>query len=379
LVVGLGALGQNVLLNLTLSGVGNLLLIDFDEFEDHNATRSPFYPSEANRAALGLGKASVVAKQVAERSTAPRPNVQYIETLVQKAGDGPIRWADVVMSAVDSLSARAWLAERCRLHGKPLVEAGFAGPEFNLVAFSGETGAPCYRCHNSARASTASCTLYALAAEAAEIIPAIQTTAAVVGGLMAEQVIQVLHGGFARFGERLFGDARRLNFAMAKLPVNPKCPGQHAALPVLAELGDGEPLETLADLLHGVERYAHRLMLAEPAVISQSCTKCATMCLVQATESAWLLAPRCQACGGPWPRSSEPSPDAVQLLDAGEPQPRLVAGTPLAELGLTRAGSVLVQAHDDRAGLVTLPGNVSELCRSPRPEIADSVLTATRG
>jgi hypothetical protein len=280
---------------------------------------------------------------------------------VQQAGDGPIRWADVVVSAVDSVSARAWLAERCRVHGRPMVEGGFSGPEFNLVAFSGATAAPCYRCHDGTRASSASCTQYALAAEAASIIPAIQTTAAVLGGLMSEQAIQILHGDFDRFGQRTFGNVRRLVLTTTRLQTNPECPGQHAVLPVLAELPGRLPV-TLGELLAlaGAELGPGWLMLAEPAIIAQPCTRCTTLCRVRATEAAWLRRPRCVACGGPWPRSAEPAPDAVQLLPLDEPPSDAVAAVPLAALGLGPAGAVQVQDRTGRTGLLTLPGSATD-------------------
>src|SRR5215207_2755195 len=136
LVVGLGALGQNVVQNLMLSGIGNAVLVDFDAFEAHNATRSPFFPTAQEQAILGLGKAPVVAARAAGCSTAPSARVWYVEEMVQLAGEGLIRWADLVVCAVDSVPARAWLAERCRIHGKVMVEGGFAGPRFNLSAFA---------------------------------------------------------------------------------------------------------------------------------------------------------------------------------------------------------------------------------------------------
>ncbi|MEV6633550.1 ThiF family adenylyltransferase [Actinoplanes sp. NPDC051470] len=193
-VVGLGALGQNVVQNLALSGVGNLLLVDYDAFEERNATRSPFFPTGDEVARLGLGKAPVVANRAAVCATAADPSVRYAESLVQTAGDGVIRWADVVVSAVDSVSARAWLAERSRIHGRVMVEGGFAAAEFNLSAFLGTSGAVCYRCLNPGRQSSGSCRAYARTAESVSIIPAIQTSAAVLGGMMAEQVIQILIG-----------------------------------------------------------------------------------------------------------------------------------------------------------------------------------------
>ena len=77
LVVGLGALGQNVVQNLALLGVGQLMLVDFDSFEDHNATRSPFYPTALESARFGLGKAIVVAHRAVSIGTARDRRVYY--------------------------------------------------------------------------------------------------------------------------------------------------------------------------------------------------------------------------------------------------------------------------------------------------------------
>ena len=49
LLVGVGALGQNVGLNLALAQVGSLCVIDLDQFETHNATRSPCFPTPDDR------------------------------------------------------------------------------------------------------------------------------------------------------------------------------------------------------------------------------------------------------------------------------------------------------------------------------------------
>ena len=92
-----------------------------------------------------------MAHRVSAISTASQPQIMFQNDTVQRCGDQIIRWADVIVAAVDSVSARAWLAERARLHGKPLVEGGFSGPEFNFSAFSADPGADCYRCFNPAR------------------------------------------------------------------------------------------------------------------------------------------------------------------------------------------------------------------------------------
>ena len=220
-VVGLGALGQNTAQDLALSGIGNLALVDDDEFEPHNATRSPFYPTPSEQRRFGLAKAPNVAHRMSQVSTAPASEVCFESDIIESVGDGLIRWADVVVSAVDSVRARCWLAERARIHGKPMVEAGFSGPRFNLACFSGHEGDVCYRCSAPPRESSASCTQYALAAEAAAIIPAIQTTAATLGGYQAEHVIRILHGKDDRFGLQVYGDIRQCKMQTAELPLNP--------------------------------------------------------------------------------------------------------------------------------------------------------------
>ncbi len=65
LLGGAGAGANNTALTLALSTVGEVRLVDFDKYEDHNATRSPFYPTPEEQADLGLGKARVVAHKMA--------------------------------------------------------------------------------------------------------------------------------------------------------------------------------------------------------------------------------------------------------------------------------------------------------------------------
>src|SRR4029079_8337707 len=62
LVVGAGALGNEVLKNLALLGVGKVLVIDLDEIEESNLTRSVLFRSSDR----GKSKAHAAAKMCAE-------------------------------------------------------------------------------------------------------------------------------------------------------------------------------------------------------------------------------------------------------------------------------------------------------------------------
>ena len=370
-VVGLGALGQNLVQNLALCGVGHLTLVDFDEFERHNATRSPFFPTSRESALLGPGKADVVGSRLLGCATADPPDIRLAPSLVQLAGDGVIRWADVVVSAVDSVNARAWLAERSRVHGRPLVEGGFSGPDLNFSAFAPGSGQPCYRCFNPGRRSSASCRQYAQEAEAAAIVPAIQTGAAVLGGLMAEAVIQVLHGR-ADYGLRTYGNVRSGHFQTSQLAVHPECPGRHHVLPVLGEVAAPATLGELAAVIRHA-RTAGRIEpsgwieLAEPALITEACTGCLRLCRVQSSESAWLAQPRCTGCGGRWPLGGGAVPQSVVLVPLEDPLPELVAGTPTEQLGLRPGGAVTVLPPDEGPGLFLLSGPADTAWAPARP------------
>jgi molybdopterin/thiamine biosynthesis adenylyltransferase len=358
LVAGLGALGQNLVQTLSLSGVGNLLLVDFDVFEPHNVTRSPLY---------GVGvrsyKAPIVARRCLELSTAPAPVVRYSPTLVQELGDLAVAWSDVVVSAVDSVSTRAWLAERARVYGKPIAEGGFSGPLFNFSLFSGDDGRACYRCHNPFRESSASCTRYALEAEAARVVPAIQSVAATTAGFMAEQVIQALHGNLPEADERHYGDLRKRELHRSSLKVNPRCAGVHHRVERRAFLDlDHVPEKAaefgsvLADRLG-----AGLLVLSEPLLLKFPCVRCGRLCAVGAGESTWLVDSRCQGCGGRWDLAEGRSPIAVKSVRVPED---LAPGSPLAtlpaaELGVRPAGAFVYESERTGPCIVTISGEMS--------------------
>ncbi|MBB5955825.1 molybdopterin/thiamine biosynthesis adenylyltransferase [Saccharothrix tamanrassetensis] len=383
LIVGAGALGQNIAQSLALSGVGTLHLVDFDVFEAHNATRSPFFPTADEFERHSGLKAPQVAERCAAIATASRPDMRASATMIQRLGDRPIAAADVVISAVDSVTARAWLSERSRLHGKPMVEGGFAGSLFNFSTFSAASGRVCYRCHNPFRESAASCTRYALAAEAENIVPAIQTAAAVLGGYMAEQCIGLLHGKLPSDDVRYYGDIRRATVSKARLQVNPHCPGHHDNLPVLTQVDVRDWAGSAADLATAVANRVGRgvIRLAEPFHITYSCTGCSRFCAVMATESAWLVDSRCVDCGGPWQLSDAKMPSSVAELrvpdDLVGESPLAVA--PMAVLGATEGASFVFEGTaglglivlTDQPVEATAPGEDGRQCSGPPQVIPD--------
>jgi molybdopterin/thiamine biosynthesis adenylyltransferase len=359
LVVGLGALGQNIVQTLSLSGIGRMILVDFDTFEPHNATRSPFFPHETG--AAGVAKAPSVARRCRQVATAPEPRIHYANTLVQRLGDAAISWCDVAVSAVDSVGTRAWLAERSRLHGKPMAEGGFSGSVVNFSLFSGADNRACYRCHNPHRESSASCTRYALRAESQNIVPAIQSGASVLAGLMSEQVIQALHGQLPADDERYYGDVRRPFVRRSRLRPNPRCPGVHTAARTHGVVELTDRLTTVADLAGALLDIggSGSIVLSEPLHLRYPCVGCGRMCSVRSGESSWLADSRCEGCGGPWPLSGGRHPASVTTISV----PGDLTGAsplmdlPVAELGVRPGGGLVYDSDDAGRGLISFAGS----------------------
>lgn len=121
-VIGCGGLGGYVVEELARLGVGRIVVIDPDLFEEHNLNRQLF-SSPAN-----LGGAKVAA--AAQRISDINPAVTLIP--VQKAfspenGAELLAGCSVAVDALDSIQVRLELAEVCSELNVPLVHGAIAG------------------------------------------------------------------------------------------------------------------------------------------------------------------------------------------------------------------------------------------------------------
>jgi molybdopterin/thiamine biosynthesis adenylyltransferase len=376
-IVGLGALGENLALNLALSGIGELRLVDFDEFEGHNRTRSPLFPTPAEAGRFGLNKAVVSAHKLLPMMTAPQPVIRFAATAIQQLAAGAFEGVDVVVSCVDSVSARCYLADQCRLLGIAFVEAGFKGPILSLSCFPPATtetafSAPCYRCSNPNMLSATSCELYAREAEQQGIIPAIQNGAAALAGLQAEAVIQALHGKYPLGNKRIFLNLNTGESKMIHLATASNCYGEHKRIQIV------EPLQTPAHAPAGLllEELAERdgqapqIWLSETStwILADSCKVCGKFVDVQASQWSWLMDPRCQECGGRFPRSQEEwiALAAQPILGCNSPAEMLTLSN--ATLGLSPLSVVTTFAADQPERYWRMPGTLGDLYTTLTPQ-----------
>ncbi|MEM7370975.1 MAG: ThiF family adenylyltransferase [Bacteroidota bacterium] len=147
MVIGAGALGNEVLKNLGLIGVKNIFLIDFDIVEWANLSRSVLYREED--CSGDMAKVEVAAKRLKEIN--PEINIQTANAdITIDIGLGVIRRMDVIIGCVDNRLARLYINRFCHWLGKPWIDGGIL--DFGGQADVYRPGEKCYECNLSKEA-----------------------------------------------------------------------------------------------------------------------------------------------------------------------------------------------------------------------------------
>src|SRR6185369_9036977 len=121
-VIGCGGLGGYVIEELARLGVGTIVAIDPDVFEEHNLNRQLL----SSPATLGRAKVDAAAARVAEIN----PAITLVPRLVAycpENGKELLGGSQVIVDALDSISTRLALAKTCTDLGIPMVHGAIGG------------------------------------------------------------------------------------------------------------------------------------------------------------------------------------------------------------------------------------------------------------
>jgi molybdopterin/thiamine biosynthesis adenylyltransferase len=327
LVVGAGAVGNEVIKNLALVGVGRLLIVDLDAVEASNLTRSVLFRA-ADR---GRKKAEVAAR--AARRINPDVATAWIEGDVRSdLGGGVWRRVDVVVACVDSREARLAINRACYRAGKPWVDGALHELHGEARLFWPGRGA-CYECTLVAADYEAINRRYSCAALARDLslegrIATTPTVASIIGGIEVQEVLKLLHGLPVAPGQGTVWNGLTNESYTVVYPRRSGCLGHQSQGPITecpalgarsttlrellarirAEMGERAVLELDFDLLL---RFECRRGHASDEILRP---------LVRVRESAAV----CPACGTVrWPL-------ATHVIDGSEP----FADKTLAEIGI---------------------------------------------
>ena len=201
MVVGCGALGNEVIKNLALFGVGNLVLVDFDTCEFSNLTRSILFNSDDAQ------KNRYKVEAAAESIKRINPNIN-VKTIVgdisYSVGLGLIRQMNAVVGCVDNRWARYCLNRLCMRAGVPWVDGGINALEGVAKVFI--PGKNCYACtlEPSALAElkrSTSCAVAIKRNQESGRVPTTPVVASIIGAVQAQEAMKLIHKEELESGE----------------------------------------------------------------------------------------------------------------------------------------------------------------------------------
>jgi ubiquitin-activating enzyme E1 C len=140
-IAGVGAIGGEVAKNLAMMGVGKLILADYDYVELSNLSRQLLFRDQD----IGKGKAVVAAERLREIN--PHVSVEAYGQDIRELGEEVLGRTDIIFSCLDNWASRRWLNSVAVSLEKPLVDGAMNGFYGNVqVVFPRKTA--CLECQS---------------------------------------------------------------------------------------------------------------------------------------------------------------------------------------------------------------------------------------
>jgi molybdopterin-synthase adenylyltransferase len=135
-IVGAGGLGGQVIILLARIGIGRLIVVDHDQFDETNLNRQALCSQEA------LQKSK--SQTAVETAASINPGIRVIahQQKIGPAGsDQMLAGSDVIVDALDNVPDRLMLQEAARRLGVPMVHGALAGFEGRIMTvYPGDPG-----------------------------------------------------------------------------------------------------------------------------------------------------------------------------------------------------------------------------------------------
>jgi len=212
LIIGMGGLGSPTALYLAASGVGHIIIADFDQVELSNLQRQIIHGTSD----IGDDKVNSAKAKMLEIN--PNIKVTIANEIVHTDNlSSLIKDVDIVLDGTDNFESRFEINKACVEFQKPLVSAAVIRLEGQISVFKGyEKDQPCYQCLYSEEGNeNESCVQNGVLAPVAGLV----------GTIQALQAIKVLLGlGDELCGTLLLVDGLDLSFRKVKIGKDLKCP-----------------------------------------------------------------------------------------------------------------------------------------------------------
>lgn len=191
MVVGAGAIGNELIKNLALLGIGKIVIVDMDVIEQTNLTRSILYRMDD----VGKFKADAAAEKAMEIN----PDVKALSlkaNVVTDIGLGLFRRMDVVLGGLDNREARLAINQSCYKVNKPWIDGAIE--VLNGFARVFVPPGPCYECTMTETDwklinKRKSCALLTHEQMIEGKTPTTPTSSSIIAGVQVQEMLKLLH------------------------------------------------------------------------------------------------------------------------------------------------------------------------------------------
>jgi molybdopterin/thiamine biosynthesis adenylyltransferase len=246
LVIGAGALGNEILKNAALLGFTQVVVVDMDRIEKSNLSRAVMFRAED----VGEFKAEVAAR--AYRSLAPEASLHpLVANVIHGCGLGLFEWSDVILAGLDNREARLWINRSAWKVNRPWIDGAIEG--INGVArvfLPGE--APCYECTLGEvdwelLQKRMSCNLLTLESAVEGKVPTTPTISSIIAGVEVQEAVKLIHGLPTLASKGLIFEGMNHSSYVVEYTANEDCMS-HYTLPKIVHLPETSGELTLEEL-----------------------------------------------------------------------------------------------------------------------------------
>ena len=298
MVVGAGALGNEVLKNLALLGVGHVLIVDFDCVAATNLTRSVLFRAQDG----GQSKAEVAARRVCEIN----PNIVALPlhaNVLSEVGLGIYRRMDVIIGCLDNRAARIAVNRACQTVQKTWID-GALDTTGGLVRTFVPADNICYECTLSQQDYALLHLRYSCPPGFAPVegtLPTLPTNASIIAAMQVQEAIKLLHKQPVQSGQAVYYIGETLNTFHMRYSSREDCPAHGAYEPIIA-LSNATNLMTVAECMALVRQHlpsAEALYLPSSIVKAFYCSHCKKEAAIYSPyNQETLKRVPCPECGG---------------------------------------------------------------------------------
>lgn len=278
LVIGAGALGNEILKNLGLLGFRDIVVMDLDRIEESNLSRTVLFRSEN----VGEFKANAAARSV--EALNGESNVRaLVGNVMHDCGLGLFSWSDVILAGLDNREARLWINRCAWKVNRPWIDGAIEG--INGVARVFVAGsAPCYECTLGETdwkllEKRMSCNLLTRESNVEGKVPTTPTISSIIAGIQVQEAVKLIHGMPTLAGHGFVFEGLNHSSYRVEYTANADCMS-HYTLEQIVECPERASQLTLADLLERGKRDLGTadvtIEFSRDVVHKLACPKCGT-------------------------------------------------------------------------------------------------------